>query len=638
MDKHITIPHYLVLGVFPSKRGFPKDHEIIVCDTETAMGKPYLIQFYDGEDITLREVDTDTIFPVFIKYLNEKCMHKGTSRIVFFHNMQFDITAILDKYPEIFQYNKSPTVICPGEDGNEIGRVKLYCQKTWYGSVKLPNNATVNLVDSANFMQGSLYDLSRKLNLKHKKPERPKGVEEGKKIQSLDDPEFKSYVEKEILSEYDLASYIINMHSHYNVNFSVSSSQFASKVFKKHFLDKVIPQCPQEIRKTVEQSLHGGRAGNFVEGIQVIPDVRLYDYNSFYPHAMASLQPMTSGKWEKVEEFVDGSEGFYLVDGKVKDCKWPIVLKNPGNFAYANNEDIKGVAISSYELKEALGSCEFAPSSIKGWIWVPNEDSKNPFRDYVHEFYEKKNTTPKDDPRYVMYKLLLNQLYGKTYQTIRSDEYQETPEYTWNNGSIRRSEIRYRAGGLYLPHVGAWITSLCRAQLHQDLHSYEALMCATDSFLTTRKARTGKKLGDLKLECEGLGLLIRPKMYFVFSRDIQKEVEGEGDLRAYLTKNLGNLELEKDIVKYATHGFWGTPYQLLDLYVKGEADYSYRHMNKIRESLIQHKTPRVMEEGRRSLKIDWKEERGFCGMLKHEAMRTKELCNGCCFTCAYSYY
>ena len=63
-----------------------------------------------------------------------------------------------------------------------------------------------------------------------------------------------------------------------------------------------------------------------------------------------------------------------------------------------------------------------------------------------------------------------------------------------------------------------------------------------------------------------------------------------GDLRKYLKKNLDRLEVGKDIVKYATHGFWGNVKDLLRLYVEGNNDYEVMHMTKPRQSLRQNKT------------------------------------------------
>ena len=89
--------------------------------------------------------------------------------------------------------------------------------------------------------------------------------------------------------------------------------------------------------------------------------------------------------------------------------------------------------------------------------------------------------------------------------------------------------------------------------------------------------------GELKLESEGLLLLIKPKLYVMFSKPIQVEVEKEGNLREYLKKNLDSLNVGEDIVKYALHGFWGNPKQLLELYVEKGNEYIVEHMVKIKE-------------------------------------------------------
>lgn len=72
--------------------------------------------------------------------------------------------------------------------------------------------------------------------------------------------------------------------------------------------------------------------------------------------------------------------------------------------------------------------------------------------------------------------------------------------------------------------------------VNEDLHRYEAIDCATDSFKTQRSdIPTGSGLGELKHEHHGLLLRIRPKLYVMFSEDIQAQVMGEfaGDLRAH---------------------------------------------------------------------------------------------------------
>ena len=64
-------------------------------------------------------------------------------------------------------------------------------------------------------------------------------------------------------------------------------------------------------------------------------------------------------------------------------------------------------------------------------------------------------------------------------------------------------------------------------------------------------------------------LLIRPKLYVMFSDEIAERVKQVGDLREYLKSvDVKSLRYPEDVVKYALHGFWGNVNQLLELYAR----------------------------------------------------------------------
>lgn len=75
---------------------------------------------------------------------------------------------------------------------------------------------------------------------------------------------------------------------------------------------------------------------------------------------------------------------------------------------------------------------------------------------------------------------------------------------------------------------------------------------------------------------------------------------------------------------------------LLRLYREKKNEYHFKHMTKIKESIRQHRKPRVMESRKGTFGVEWpKEERGLCGIPKKKALVVKELCSGNCFTCAH---
>ena len=89
------------------------------------------------------------------------------------------------------------------------------------------------------------------------------------------------------------------------------------------------------------------------------------------------------------------------------------------------------------------------------------------------------------------------------------------------------------------------------------------------------------------------------------------------------------------MIKVALHGFWGDGYELLRLYRDKDTRYLIQHMTKIRESIRQRKSPRVMETQHRRLWVNWEDEIGLCGLKKKEAVKKMELCCDNCFLCAY---
>lgn len=607
MDKNVSLPLYLRERINPLKQGYPQRVKALVFDTETEDGTPYLLTFYDGYKVKFLHVDENLIAEEFFKYLLEHCTSKKHSYILYCHNLAFDISAVFDSHRELFNLKTAWFILKDKESKKTIAEAKLFTNKIWFVQIKLYNGVNIKVVDTASYLKGSLYQLSRTLNFKYTKRERPFFVEQGKKPKNHEEwHDLYRYCHSEILAQYELAQYILDIHVKYDVPFTVSIAQLASKIFRKHFLKEPISQIPDNIRILAEKTIHGGRAEVFVHVPCLIPNVSMYDYNSFYPFSMANLPPFTRGEWRKVDSFDNEHEGFYQISGYVKPCTYPIIIKSLSQMNYAKNEFVKDIPISSYELREALETGELDLTKIQGHAWIPHTEAINPFKAYVEHFYQEKENQEKGSPLYVQAKLLLNSLYGKCYQTLidpkseNREDYRVIPEQR----GIRKIEKLYKAGGMYLPHVGSWITSQTRAILHRDLHLFQGLDCATDSFKTSQDLPVSQKLGLLKKECEGFLVLLRPKLYVMFSKDRQKEILQYGDFVKYLQVERRSFRSE-DFVKYALHGFQRNVDTLLQMIEENRHEYYSRHMTTIREALRQHKQPRLMITQKRGLNMNW---------------------------------
>lgn len=630
MKKRVKLPIHLRDGIKPLLGHFPRNPKILVFDTETysegskATGEAFLLIFYDGKTISTFKVNKHTILDRFIGYLLGNCTSKKKNHILFAHNLGFDLTAVFDKYREKIFQGTGFKFTYNDRNGVFLAEIKFFTHKIWFAQIKLCNDVNIKVVDSHAFtldsshdnIQTSLYQLSRTLKFKFKKREKPSFL--GKKPKNPNEwKELYRYCYAEIKAEYELAEWVLNMHRKYDTTFCVSIAQLAGKIFRKHFLKATIPQIPEHIRKLAEQTIHGGRASVFVSTPCLMFNVKMYDFNSFYPYAISMLPastdkfaPHTKGKWREVNKFDSKHEGLYLISGFVKPCKYPIIIKSISSMVFASNEYVSDIPITSYELKEALRTNEITLKKVHGYVWIPHRKSVNPFKDYIQHFYKEKCRYKKNEPQYIQAKLLLNSLYGKTYQTLLDEDSESKNDYYVDHKRKCLVEIQklWKAGGLYLPHIGSWITSQCRALLHKALHDYQAIDCSTDSFKTTMSLSTSNKLGGLRKECEGMLMILRPKLYVMFSMRKQREfADSNFPFSVWLKNVLPSLEFgkDKDIVKCATHGFWGKPSRLLEMVASDEYFYEVKRMRKIREALRQHKNPRVMFTQKRALNMDW---------------------------------
>jgi hypothetical protein len=441
----------------------------------------------------------------------------------------------------------------------------------------------IKIVDSGNFLHGSLNNLCSKeqLNLNHKKMNTPKGLGD----YYLNDEYFTKYALNDVLVEYDLADYIIKMHKEYDIPPTISIAQMAQYVFTKNFMrDDTIIMPFKKLMKWCELSYHGGKNGFYLDKSCKINDVYDIDVNSMYPYAMVSIPPMTSGQYKTVYEVSDKYEGIYCINGYANNCKYPIIPDH--EFQYIVDNPIHNIWITSYELKEALLHNEIKLDKVFGYVWIPNENSRNPMYDYVMHFYDKKKNTPKSDSRYIMYKTLMNSLYGKFIQNLR---YDTKKEFTFDEKGKKIKEITplFEAGGLYNPFIGTLITGFARAYLHRLEHKFNALDSSTDSVKTIINPNElcSKELGGISVKCYGNCIFFRNKLYIHYNRLLDREVD----------------------MSYALHGFHGKVEDLLNLWITKKQDYKMQRMTKVKESLKRKNkplTPLMIHEFDRKLDIN----------------------------------
>jgi hypothetical protein len=152
------------------------------------------------------------------------------------------------------------------------------------------------------------------------------------------------------------------------------------------------------------------------------------------------------------------------------------------------------------------------------------------------------------------------------------------------------------AGGMFHPFIASAITARPRAYIHQIEHAHEAIHTATDGIYTYKKnvqrvpmmPKANKGLGSLQVEGAGDLLLLRNKLYILYS------AEGKIESQALPGKR---------IAKYAKHGFQGSVFDLERLALTGDRAYSVTKPNQLRESIQRKLDVNRFQERKRTLNV-----------------------------------
>ena len=596
MIKNIIVPTYIIDGINNKVKKFPKYYKFWGADFETVNGEPYSLQICEnGKDAKLIWVNKKNVLHKFISYF-KKHIVKHKLNVVYFHNLNFDLSVLLYQFHKEFLGHISLETEVDGVEIEAVLGSITFAKFTFSYEEKNSKGMTVLWVlDSLSFMSGgSLKFWAEKLHLPFKKLPVPKGIGE-KKLKSK---KFINYAKQDCIVQWHLASWILDRHKEYNVAPCVSSAQFSMRVFRSSFFkkDTLIPYIPKRALEGCVLSYHGGRNGFYVDRPTLFKNCAEVDISSAYPYAMTKLPNFNHCSYKRTKELKNGIEGIYQITGIYLGCKYPVIFTH--NFKEIEKNSIFKIWVTSYELRAVIKEKSVKDLKIlDGYIIEESNEEKykyNPFKDFVNTFYNKKETSDNFQQR-LMYKIILNSLYGKFIQTTLDDdnvlEEEEKPkEPTISleaDGSIKllndnAGNKEYIAGGMFNLMIATLITGYTRVYLHRLEHKYQAIHSSTDSIKCNAKRLEKdlpKGLGTYKLECVGDCLILRNKLYLHYNE------KGE-------------------IKKFALHGFSGKKEQLLELVTNKKNTYKVNRMLKVREAYKQQLKPLMMTEQDKILDID----------------------------------
>lgn len=558
------IPPFLKDGIKPTKRGSTVRY-IYGADTETIHGLPLTLQLY-SEDAGFDDIAFVTEKNALKKWLSWcAAMKSHAEHVIYIHNLDFDL-------PELF-FGEHARFITP--DGDFEFTVGDWEISGVYGSptfcTMFDGSRRIKIIDSFSFFRGSLLKAAKLFCPDLPKLKRPAGL--GDKRFTPRDTGFVRYAMRDAVVSYHIGKALDALHLEFDLPQCVSIADFASRVFRRHFLDYTIPQPPRAVQLASLLSYHGGKnnvAGKagWHEGVSSL------DISSAYPHAMSEFPAFSDARLyreisfhrrpKRVPEF-----GVYCVTGRTSDCKWPVLFEH--DFSPLRGE-VNQTWINGYELNEALRSGELRPGKIHGFVYDADRDKQRPaLNRFVSEFYRRKESE-KDKVTRTMYKLILNSISGKFIQTRKSSRIA-----TFNIATEKAStSAELIAGGMCHPFIASAITAHTRARIHDLEHDYKAIHTATDGIFTShlpKKETAG--LGGLTHEQSGDLLMVRNKLYVLYG-DAPVNENDPFPSKAFRGKFIN---------KYALHGFQSGVLDLEKLVATGRRKYKAMRVNRLRDSL-----------------------------------------------------
>lgn len=553
--------------------------EAIGVDTETVKGEPLSFQFFSkslgiSKIVFLRSGHAAS--KTFFAFLDSLPATQNRHYVLFGHNLSFDMVSFFwDRHARLREES------IKGEEWHGWKIEIVYAAVRF--AVFRKRNLSVTLIDTVAYFVTKLEKLAEIFCPDLLKLNAPVGL--GQRRFTLKNRQFVRYAMRDAEIAYFVGLFLLERHREFDISICVSAPHFASKVFRKHFLKKIIPLPPRKIVYASMASYHGGK-NNLTVKPGIYKRVYALDIKSAYPFAMSQFPSFSNPDLYKAIRGAGTPKslppfGIYKVSGIAKPCKWPVLFSH--NFKPIQG-DFDGVWTTGFELNEGLRRREITLYDTFGYYYQHELDKEpSPFKAYVEEFYKRKEEA-KEKTHREFNKLLMNALYGKFIQTRNLSGLSDLT-FDIDEGKLM-IDASVQAGGLFNPFIATLITGHTRAEIHRLEHEFQALHTSTDGIQTQKKVsmarlrsfgKTGS-LGSVSIEASGDCLILRNKLYVLYRRLLSREKRDKKLLRSAIFP-------EKVISKFALHGFHADVHTLEKMWKSGIREYEYIKVNKLRESL-----------------------------------------------------
>jgi len=468
--------------------------------------------------------------PIYKSFFNKEEMIKFIiskrfqGKYIVATNLNFDLTVLF--------YNTSYW--------NELDLLKQQSNiiSATYKPYKNKKKGNIKFIDTFNYLKTSLENLGKIINIpKLEKPDCLGRYPTNKAEQEQLIRYNKRDCEVSCEFMYFLQKGINNAGGNLKITIASSSFDIWRRNFLKHVLvkeEKVLKD--PKITDFIFSGYYGGRTEVFKRG--EFKNVFYYDINSLYPSVMANFNYPIPQSVEKVKNpEIDNINTYEGVSDVYVHCRKDITPFLPhktkdklifphGTFrgVYNHNELRKALEIGYYILK--INKQIIYKATFK------------PFKKFVEYFYnQRKELKSKESQMEIVFKLILNSLYGKfgqkkiiTSEIIDPNKFTNPEQFedlkkklkfrdfeVNEEGKILYNETHKYNGINVYPILASYVTSNARILMYKYINSPEVIYTDTDSCICEKPLFENlKELGKMKLEGNFKhGVFIRPKMYML---------------------------------------------------------------------------------------------------------------------------
>jgi DNA polymerase type B, organellar and viral len=404
--------------------------------------KPFYSEFNPLLAKEENEEITNSNLSLLSKYLTNFMSHKYHKFRIYAHNLSnFDGIFILYALYFLESYNNIKVI--PTRRDNKLISIKVLFDydgkyKRYRHYIIFHDSYSILLSPLDKLSKTFLYDSPHLMKLENKEIIETL-ISRKVRIKNIDNiVKFNSFVERlENYCSMDCISLahiiyrfgiLINEKWTINIHSYPTISSLAIAIYLTYYLKitDLIPLVTGKIYRDISKSYHGGHTDVYM--MYSDKEVHSYDYTSMYP-AMMLKHEMPVGKIDKFEgNPLNVGETFKSLCDKHAFVKCTVeVDKSLNRPVYMtkvkfNNENRVMCATGTFlnqwvYLKEICkyyeltnGKIRIDPNSIKkGYTF----QSKNIFKDYITDLFKIKQSVTKDNPLYLISKILMNSLYGR---------------------------------------------------------------------------------------------------------------------------------------------------------------------------------------------------------------------------------